>query len=412
MSVCGLTVADAWMVVQTAGMISKVFEHPFDLVKVRLQSQPAHEPAKYRGPVDCFFQTLRGEGLRGLFRVCPLNHNLPFLILIYLQLCAWQGLSMPVTGAMVENACLFVSYNQLQQALATAFPYTHYTKDAPVSHMAAAAAGAGVFTSFLLTPIELVKCRLQVQMISSPEATLAPAAAASTATLKMPGPVGITRQIISDSGLRGLWLGQTGTFLRESGGGVAWFLAYELSARFFARRKGPQATKKDLSVAELMMSGANAGVGYTVFLFPADSIKSTVQTAEVLSRGQQKKGFLQTGIDMYRSKGIAGLYSGCGVTTLKSAGSSALIFSIYALLENVRSSLYEPLTSSFLLIQSRARRNSVRPIITAPLPASSNSKCTCERQLVRRALQRNVSIDFSTSAVKGAFKSGRYMSLF
>lgn len=141
---------------------------------------------------------------------------------------------------------------------------------------------------------------------------------------------------MADYGLKGLWLGQTGTFLRESGGGVAWFLAYEMTARACVKRRGPQATKADLTVAELMLSGANAGIGYTVTLFPADSIKSAVQTAELLSKGQEKKTFVQTGLDMYRSKGLKALYSGCGVTTIKSACSSALIFSIYALLENVR----------------------------------------------------------------------------
>lgn len=58
---------------QSAGMISKVFEHPFDLVKVRLQSQPLDEPAKYKGPIDCLAQTFRGEGFRGLYRVRSLT---------------------------------------------------------------------------------------------------------------------------------------------------------------------------------------------------------------------------------------------------------------------------------------------------------------------------------------------------
>lgn len=235
---------------------------------------------------------------------------------------------MPVIGAMVENATLFVCYNQLQQVLSTAFPYDTALKHTPVSHLATAAAGAGVATSLVLTPIELVKCRMQVQMISL-------ASASGGALVKPPGPVSITRQIVADYGVKGLWLGQTGTLLRESGGGVAWFLAYEMTARALAQRR-TGGNKADLSIAEQMLSGANAGVGYTVILFPADSIKSTVQTAELLSpKGTPVKGFLQTGLDMYRSKGLAGLYSGCGVTTVKSACSSALIFSIYAWLENV-----------------------------------------------------------------------------
>ena len=52
-----------------AGMVSKVFEHPFDLVKVRLQSQPLDRPVRYTGALDCFRQSFAHEGFRGLYRV-------------------------------------------------------------------------------------------------------------------------------------------------------------------------------------------------------------------------------------------------------------------------------------------------------------------------------------------------------
>ena len=53
-----------------AGMVSKVFEHPFDLTKVRLQSQVLDSTARFDGPVDCLKQTFRNEGISGLYRVC------------------------------------------------------------------------------------------------------------------------------------------------------------------------------------------------------------------------------------------------------------------------------------------------------------------------------------------------------
>lgn len=52
-----------------AGMISKVFEHPFDLTKVRLQSQVLDSTARFNGPMDCLRQTLKKEGVKGLYRV-------------------------------------------------------------------------------------------------------------------------------------------------------------------------------------------------------------------------------------------------------------------------------------------------------------------------------------------------------
>lgn len=59
---------------QIAGMISKVFEHPFDLCKVRLQTQVLDQSARFNGPIDCLTQTWKNEGLKGLYRV----RNKPF----------------------------------------------------------------------------------------------------------------------------------------------------------------------------------------------------------------------------------------------------------------------------------------------------------------------------------------------
>lgn len=50
-------------------MVSKVFEHPFDLTKVRLQSQVLEASARFSGPVDCLVQTWQKEGISGLYRV-------------------------------------------------------------------------------------------------------------------------------------------------------------------------------------------------------------------------------------------------------------------------------------------------------------------------------------------------------
>ncbi|PWZ01174.1 hypothetical protein BCV70DRAFT_199536 [Testicularia cyperi] len=347
-----------------AGMVSKVFEHPFDLVKVRLQTQSADRP-RYRGAFDCFKQTYLNEGIRGLYR----------------------GLSMPVLGATLENACLFFTYNQIQRAIrwsegqsdASGSAGTSAAKadaEAPLSipQLAIAAAGAGAVTSLVLTPIELIKCKMQVQMITreqhgavsaattsagAPNSTIAQLAgqqarglASSTSATGMraspvglDGPLAILRRTVAAEGVRGLWLGQTGTLLRETGGGMAWFLAFESCSRYLIAQKKAawrrsDVSKKDLSSLELVGSGALAGISYNVVLFPADSVKSTMQTEQemrgALSAGAGKfkgTGFFATFKKIYATRGIKGLYAGCGVTCLRSAPSSAIIFLMYNKLE-------------------------------------------------------------------------------
>ena len=39
--------------------------HPFDTIKVRLQTS---EKSQFKGPLDCLLQTVRKEGLRGLYK--------------------------------------------------------------------------------------------------------------------------------------------------------------------------------------------------------------------------------------------------------------------------------------------------------------------------------------------------------
>jgi len=353
-----------------AGMAAKYFEHPFDLVKVRLQSQPHDRPPIYTGAVDCFKQTISREGVLGLYR----------------------GISMPVLGATLENASLFFTYNSVKSLIASSRGKAS-VEDLGMQELAIAAAAAGAAASLVLTPVELVKCRMQVQAmgreIAAAQAATASVAsstagnrmssAAATATtaqtqtralsnsaralntstttsagaaaripqsVKYPGPLPIILSILRQHGPMGLWLGQTGTLLRETGGGIAWFLTFEQCSRLFvaaenARRASAsesQITKKDLGTVPLIASGAAAGVAYNVVLFPADCVKSTMQTEYELRGGDanpnnKPTAFVQTVRNIYRSRGVRGLYAGCGLTCLRSAPSSALIFLLYNKLE-------------------------------------------------------------------------------
>ncbi|KAK0201720.1 mitochondrial carrier [Desarmillaria ectypa] len=282
-----------------AGMVSKVFEHPFDLTKVRLQSQVLDASARFSGPFDCLMQTYTKEGVKGLYR----------------------GLPAPIVGAMAENSSLFLTYSSFQSLIRTV---VHLPVDEqpilPLHYLCLAAAGSGAMTSFLLTPIELVKCKMQVQMLLPQNA--------SHSTL-LPGPIKVLTSIVRMTGLRGLWLGHTGTFIRETGGTAAWFGTKEfVASRLLARH--PEGSPSTLAPWESALSGAFAGASFNLALFPADTVKSTMQTADEL-RGPSglKASFVRTFKEMYAAQGIRGLYAGCGITIARSIPSSAIIFVIY-----------------------------------------------------------------------------------
>ncbi|KAJ5951467.1 uncharacterized protein N7479_009880 [Penicillium vulpinum] len=279
----------------SAGMAGKLFEYPFDTVKVRLQSQPEHLPLRYAGPVDCFRQSFRAEGFRGLYR----------------------GISAPMTGAAVETSCLFFSYRLIQDSLrATVYPGVEHL---PFFALIACGALSGSVTSLVLTPIELVKCRMQVPVES--------------AGFKPAGPMAIITSIFRNEGLAGFWRGQMGTLIRETGGSAAWFGGYEGVSSLFRKynKSSPQLTSDSLPIHQQMIAGATAGISYNFLFYPADTIKSRMQTVDVsrLPLHAQKQTFWGVTKALWRQQGLKGMYRGCGITCVRSAPSSAFIFTVY-----------------------------------------------------------------------------------
>ncbi|KAJ6257751.1 Mitoferrin [Drechslerella dactyloides] len=315
-----------------AGMVGKVIEYPFDTVKVRLQTQN-----HFKGPIDCFTQGLRTDGITGLYR----------------------GIAPPLVGAAAENAGLFFSYTISQNVLRKfSYPHLHADDKLPMPALVTCGAISGAFCSLILTPIELIKCKMQVQAVESPSAATKPpgynasasaipaggraytttslAATASSPSFprRYPGPIALIAEVIRAQGIRGMWHGQTGTFLRETGGSAVWFGAYEYVSLAFRRRSSaalatPVAAEAVTNTpGQMMVAGACAGVCYNGVLFPADTIKSRMQTAAV-GAGVRPLGFLGTGAAIWREGGLAGLYRGCGVTVARAAPASAVIFLVY-----------------------------------------------------------------------------------
>ena len=282
-----------------AGTVGKIVEYPFDTVKVRLQSQPDHLPLRYTGPLDCFKQSIAQDGFRGLYR----------------------GVSAPLAGAAAENACLFWSYSVAQGLLRKTVVNVGENEQLPLGALITAGAISGGITSLLLTPIELVKCRMQ--------APLHPGIAPPTTQLS---PFTVIGEIFRREGLPGFWRGQLGTFFRETGGSAAWFGGNEAATAYFKSRLAqqqhrPVAEITTLPISQEMLSGAIAGVSYNFLFFPADTIKSKIQTGELT---HVRPTFSSVGKELWRTHGLKGLYRGCGITCMRSAPSSALIFTIMA----------------------------------------------------------------------------------
>jgi hypothetical protein len=117
------------------GAANLIVGHPFDTIKVKLQSQPTPAPGqlpKYSGAIDAVKQTVVAEGPRGLYK----------------------GMGAPLATVAAFNALLFTARGQMESLLRSdpGVPLT-------AKQQFVAGAGAGVAASFLACPTELIKCR-------------------------------------------------------------------------------------------------------------------------------------------------------------------------------------------------------------------------------------------------------------
>lgn len=108
---------------------------------------------------------------------------------------------------------------------------------------------------------------------------------------KLPGPFAVLRQTIASTGIRGLWLGHSGTLLRETGGSSAWFSAFEVVSRAFMRAKEKklglqrgEVTKADLRAWELCVSGGAAGMAYNRERAVPRPLRSVSRSVELTRR--------------------------------------------------------------------------------------------------------------------------------
>lgn len=146
---------------------------------------------------------------------------------------------------MAENSILFVSYSQIQ----TAFKRISGINDEEalsLPWLCAAGGASGAIVSFVLTPIELVKCQLQIN-----------------GGRFTGGPFGLLKDTLKKKGISGIYRGHVGTVLREISGGVAWFGSYELILKLLMERNNLQ-SKRELSPLQLIGAGAIAGMSYNI----------------------------------------------------------------------------------------------------------------------------------------------------
>lgn len=269
------------------GAAATVIEYPLDTIKVRLQD----DGKRYKNLFHCIRHIQEKEGfLNGFFR----------------------GLPAPVIGAAFENAVLFLFYRSVVEHLQTWFFVQQYAQDRePLSLVAAGGAAGGIFVSFILTPADLIKCRMQVQN------TLPIADRIYSNSIECAAAIRRKR------GIQGLFRGHVAMMLRESIGCAFYFVTFQYLIRLFLKEGE---SFHDVTPLAHLFGGGCAGVAFWTTTYPIDAVKTKQQT---MKSDYLKLNFRQSVRRLYRTEGLRGMFRGYGVTALRAFPGNAVLIAVY-----------------------------------------------------------------------------------
>ncbi len=263
-----------------AGGMSLVFVgHPLDTLKVRLQTAPK---GMYSGILDCAKQTVRADGVAGLYR----------------------GMTAPLIGITPIFAIYFLGFDWGKDIAAS----VEGCDKADISTAGIMFAGgfSAVPGTIVMVPGERLKVLLQSDGQSS--------------TPKYNGTLDCARKVIAEEGvLGGMYKGTGLTFLRDCPGSVAYYGAYELLKRALS----PDDGSGKLSVAATLTAGGLAGMCNWIVAVPPDVLKSRFQTAP---EGRYPGGARQVLAELIKEEGITGIYKGLGPAMLRAFPANAACF--------------------------------------------------------------------------------------
>ncbi len=125
--------------------------------------------------------------------------------------------------------------------------------------------------TLITAPFERVKVLLQIQG----QKQLAPGEKP-----RYSGGVDVVRQLYKEGGIRSVFRGSAMTLARDGPGSAVYFATYETVKRKLTPKDPVTGQPGALSLPAVMVAGGAAGIAMWIPVFPLDTIKSRLQSAE------------------------------------------------------------------------------------------------------------------------------------
>ncbi|XP_062322013.1 probable mitochondrial glutathione transporter SLC25A40 [Osmerus eperlanus] len=309
----GITPLQQMIASCSGAILTSLIVTPLDVVKIRLQAQKTpfpkgkcfvycnglmdhicvcengnsrpwyKAPGHFNGTLDAFIKIVRREGIRSL----------------------WSGLPPTLVMAVPATVIYFTCYDQLCAALRARMG--SHSEEAPL--LAGAIARVGSAT--MISPLELVRTRLQSQQQSYRE-------------LKE----GISSAVKAE-GWRSLWRGWGPTLLRDVPFSAMYWYNYEKGKLWLCE----QYQTEEPTVAITFISGALSGSIASIATLPFDVVKTRRQVElgelQAMNLSAKASSTLSVMKTIVAESGPAGLFAGFLPRLIKVAPACAIMISTY-----------------------------------------------------------------------------------
>ncbi|KAM0902460.1 hypothetical protein ACQ4PT_019283 [Festuca glaucescens] len=276
------------------GMAGVLAGHPLDTLRIRLQQPPPPASPGITAPARLGRPASAVALLRGIVRAEGPS-------------ALYRGMGAPLASVAFQNAMVFQVYAILSRSLDSR---TSTSEPPSYTSVALAGVGTGALQTLILSPVELVKIRLQLE----------------AAGQRHRGPADMARDIFRREGLRGIYRGLAVTALRDAPSHGVYFWTYEYARERLhpgCRRTGQE------SLATMLVSGGLAGVASWVCCYPLDVVKSRLQ-AQTQTRPRYR-GVVDCFRKSVREEGLPVLWRGLGTAVARAFVVNGAIFSAYEL---------------------------------------------------------------------------------
>uniref|UniRef100_A0A8I3RUJ9 Mitochondrial glutathione transporter SLC25A39 n=2 Tax=Canis lupus familiaris TaxID=9615 RepID=A0A8I3RUJ9_CANLF len=242
------------------------------------------DPTRFTGTMDAFVKIVRHEGTRTL----------------------WSGLPATLVMTVPATAIYFTAYDQLKTFLCG----RALTSDLYAPMVAGALARLGTVT--VISPLELVRTKLQAQHVSYRELGAC------------------VRAAVAQGGWRSLWLGWGPTALRDVPFSALYWFNYELVKSWLSGLR----PKDQTSVGMSFVAGGISGTVAAILTLPFDVVKTQRQVAlgavEAVRVTPPRADSTWLLLRRIRAEsGTRGLFAGFLPRIIKAAPSCAIMISTY-----------------------------------------------------------------------------------